>query len=205
MRARKRHAQNLPDLAVTLNLPGIHNVQNALAAIAVGMEVGVPDAAIVKALAEFRGVGRRFQRYGDVAIPVANLHWWTITAITRRKWPRPSPLRAAHFRPAPGAGLSAASLHANAGLFRGFRKGSVLVDALLLAEVYPAGEAPIVAADGRALARAIRVAGKVEPVSSNRYRNCRRRFLRWDEPGDVVVTMGAGSIGACRQELAKSD
>src|SRR5690606_33208088 len=63
------HAQAAPDLELTLNLPGLHNVQNALAAVAVGMEIGIPDSAIVKSLAHFRGVGRRFQRYG--AIPVS--------------------------------------------------------------------------------------------------------------------------------------
>jgi UDP-N-acetylmuramate--alanine ligase len=199
------HAQAAPDLRMTLNLPGLHNVQNALAAIAVGMEIGAPDAAIVKALAEFRGVERRFQRYGDVAL---------------RKGGRFTLIDDYGHHPVEMAATIAAARGAFPGrrlvlafqphrytrtrdCFEDFVKVLSSVDALLLTEVYPAGEAPIVAADGRALARAVRVAGKVEPVFVEHVNELGAAILASVQPGDVVITMGAGSIGGVPGKVAR--
>jgi UDP-N-acetylmuramate--alanine ligase len=199
------HAQAAPDLRMTLNLPGLHNVQNALAAIAVGMEIGAPDAAIVKALAEFRGVERRFQRYGDVAL---------------RKGGRFTLIDDYGHHPVEMAATIAAARGAFPGrrlvlafqphrytrtrdCFEDFVRVLSSVDALLLTEVYPAGEAPIVAADGRALARAVRVAGKVEPVFVEHVNELATAILASVQPGDVVITMGAGSIGGVPGKVAR--
>ena len=167
MRFRAAARDGARALDVTLNLPGRHNVLNALAAIAVADELGVPDAAIRKALAEFHGVGRRFQRYGEVrARERRQLHAdRRLRPPSRPRWRRRSRPRAAPFPG--GASCSRSSrIATRARAICSRISCSVLstADALLLADVYPAGEAPIVAADGRALARAVRVAGKVEPV-----------------------------------------
>jgi UDP-N-acetylmuramate--alanine ligase len=199
------HAQTAPDLRITLNLPGLHNVQNALAAVAVGMEIGAPDAAIVKALAQFRGVERRFQRYGDVALRKGG----SFTLIDDYG-----------HHPAEIAATIAAARGAFPGrrlvltfqphrytrtrdCFEDFVKVLSSADALLLTEVYPAGEAPIVAADGRALARAVRVAGKVEPVFVEHVNELGAAILASVQPGDVVITMGAGSIGGVPEKMAR--
>ncbi len=199
------HAQAAPDLRITLNLPGLHNVQNALAAIAVGMEIGAPDAAIVNALAEFRGVGRRFQRYGDVALRKGG----SFTLIDDYgHHPVEMAATVAAARGAfPGRRLVLAfqphRYTRTRDCFEDFVKVLSSVDALLLTEVYPAGEAPIVAADGRALARAVRVAGKVEPVFVEHVIELGAAILASVQPGDVVITMGAGSIGGVPANVAK--
>ncbi len=196
------NAQNLPDLAVTLNLPGIHNVQNALAALAIGMEVGVPDAAIVKALAEFRGVGRRFQRYGEVAIPGGK---FTLVDDYGHHPAEMAATIAAARGAYPGRRLLLVfqphRYTRTRDCFEDFVKVLSSVDALVLADVYPAGETAIVAADGRALARAIRVAGKVEPRFVEQVSELPSAILAAAQPGDVVVTMGAGSIGGVAAKL----
>jgi UDP-N-acetylmuramate--alanine ligase len=187
----------MPDLDVQLNLPGSHNVLNALAAIAVGMEVGVPDQAIVKALAEFKGVGRRFQRYGEISLPGGG----SFTLVDDYGH-HPAEM-AATLAAARGAFPSRRLVLAfqphrytrTRDLFEDFVKVLSTVDALLLTEVYPAGEAPIVAADGRALARAIRVLGKVEPMFVETAAELPEAILDVARDGDVVLTMGAGSIG----------
>ena len=199
------HAQAAPDLRITLNLPGLHNVQNALAAIAVGMEIGAPDAAIVKALAEFRGVGRRFQRYGDVALRKGG----SFTLID--DYGHHPVEMAATISAARGAFPSRRLVLAfqphrytrTRDCFEDFVKVLSSADALLLTEVYPAGEAPIVAADGRALVRAVRVAGKVEPVFVEDVRELGEAILACVQPGDVVITMGAGSIGGVPGSVAR--
>jgi len=199
------HAQAAPDLRITLNLPGLHNVQNALAAIAVGMEIGAPDAAIVKALAEFRGVGRRFQRYGDVALRKGG----SFTLIDDYgHHPVEMAATVAAARGAfPGRRLVLAfqphRYTRTRDCFEDFVKVLSSVDALLLTEVYPAGEAPIVAADGRALARAVRVAGRVEPVFVEHVNELGAAILASVQPGDVVITMGAGSIGGVPGNVAR--
>jgi UDP-N-acetylmuramate--alanine ligase len=189
---------------VTLNLPGMHNVLNALAAIAVASEVGVPDAAIAKALAEFKGVGRRFQRYGEVALPAGG----TCTLIDDYGH-HPAEMRAtlAAARGAfPGRRLLLAfqphRYTRTRDCFEDFVGVLGSVDALILAEVYAAGETPIVAADGRTLARALRVAGRVDPVFVENIADMPRTILDVARAGDVVITMGAGSIGAVPGKLA---
>jgi UDP-N-acetylmuramate--alanine ligase len=187
----------LPDLVVELNLPGEHNVLNALAAIAVGMEVGAADDAIVNALREFRGVGRRFQRYGDIALPAGG----AITLIDDYGH-HPAEIEAtlAAVRGAyPGRRLLLAfqphRFTRTRDLFEDFVRVLGNADVVLLAEVYRAGEEPIVAADGRALARALRVQGKVEPIFVEQITDLAQAILANAREADVVVTMGAGSIG----------
>ena len=196
-----------PELAVTLNLPGQHNVLNALAAIAVAMEVGAPDAAIVKGLAEFRGVGRRFQRYGEMALPDGG-NFTLIDDYGHHPVEMAATLAAARGA-FPGRRLVLAfqphRYTRTRDLFEDFVKVLSTVDALLLTEVYPAGEAPIVAADGRALARAIRVAGKVEPIFVESAAELPQAIMNAARDGDVVLTMGAGSIGQVPAKLVKVD
>ena len=196
-------------LEITLNLPGRHNVQNALAAIAVATELGVPDAAIRKALAEFRGVGRRFQRYGEVPLAPNGKAPGSFTLIDDYGH-HPAEMRAtldAARGAFPGRRIVLAfqphRYTRTRDLFEDFVKALSEVDALLLADVYPAGEAPIVAADGRSLARAIRVAGKVEPVFVEKIADMPEAIRKLARPGDVVLTMGAGSIGSVPAALLK--
>ena len=175
----------------------MHNVQNALAAIAVGREVGVADAAIAKALAEFHGVGRRFQRYGDVALEGGGA--FTLIDDYGHHPAEMAATIAAVRGSFPGRRLVLAfqphRYTRTRDLFEDFVQVLSTADALVLTEVYPAGEPPIVAADGRALARAVRVAGKVEPVFVERVAELPAAIRALVRDGDVVVTMGAGSIG----------
>jgi len=185
------------DLDVTLNLAGLHNVQNALAAMAVGMEIGIADAAIVSALAEFEGVGRRFQRYGE--IPLAGGGTFTLIDDYGHHPAEMAATIAAVRGAFPGRRLVLAfqpHRHTRTrDLFEDFVKVLGEVDALLLAEVYAAGEAPIAAADGRTLMHAVRVAGQCEAVFVEQIADMPQAILKMAKPGDVVVTMGAGSIG----------
>ena len=201
---RNGQSKAAADLSITLNLPGLHNVQNALAAIAVGMEIGAPDEAIVKALAEFRGVGRRFQRYGDVALADGKFtliddyghHPAEMTAtISAARGAFPNRRLVLAFQPH--------RYTRTRDCFEDFVRVLSSVDALLLTEVYPAGEAPIVAADGRALARAVRVAGKIEPVFVEQIGDLPAAILAMATSGDVVITMGAGSIGTVPGKIAR--
>ncbi|MDO8990649.1 MAG: UDP-N-acetylmuramate--L-alanine ligase [Sideroxyarcus sp.] len=185
------------DLDITLNLAGEHNVLNALAAVAVGLEVGVAPAAIVAALAEFEGVGRRMQRYGE--IPLASGGSFTLIddyghhpvemkatlAAVRGAFPNKRLLLA--FQPH--------RFTRTRDLFEDFVKVLGTVDALALAEVYAAGETPIVAADGRGLMHALRVAGQSEAVFVEQIADMPQTILQMARNGDVVLTMGAGSIG----------
>jgi UDP-N-acetylmuramate--alanine ligase len=192
------------DLPVELNLAGVHNVQNALAAIAVGREVGVADAAIARALAEFRGVARRFQRHPDVALAGGGAY-----ALIDDYGHHPAEMAAtiaAARASFPGRRLVLAfqphRYTRTRDLFEDFVRVLSTVDALVLADVYPAGEAPLVAADGRSLARAVRVAGKVEPVFVDEIADVPAAIAAIVRAGDVVVTMGAGSIGQVPALLA---
>jgi len=202
---QRRNGVQLPDLPVTLNLAGTHNVLNALAAIAVAVELNIPDAAVQQALAGFKGVGRRFQRHGD--------------------WPAQG---GGQFSLIDDYGHHPAEMAATLAAARGAFPGRRLVlafqphrytrtrdclddfvevigsaDAALLTEVYAAGEEPIVAADGRALARALRVAGKVEPVFVEDIAELPRRVLEQVRGGDVVICMGAGSIGGVAGQIVE--
>jgi len=191
-------------LPITLNLPGRHYVLNALAAIAVATEVGVADAAIIKALAEFKGVGRRFQRYGEVACPTGGS--FTLVDDYGHHPVEMAATLAAARGAFPGRRLVLAfqphRYSRTRDCFEDFVKVLATVDTLLLAEVYAAGEQPIVAADGRALARALRVGGKVEPVFVEDIAAMPQTILDTVRDGDVVLTMGAGSIGAVPGKLA---
>ena len=194
-----------PKLDIVLNLPGVHNVLNALAAIAVADEVGVPDAAIVKALAEFKGVGRRFQRYGEVALKGGG-HITLIDDYGHHPAEMAATLAAARGA-FPGRRLVLAfqphRYTRTRDCFEDFVKVLTTVDLLLLAEVYPAGEAPIVAADGRSLVRAIRVTGALEPIFVEDIGELPQQILNVARDGDVVLTMGAGSIGGVPGKLVE--
>ena len=190
---------------VTLNLPGMHNVLNALAAIAVATELGVSDVDIIKALAEFKGVGRRFQRYGEVTL-AAGGSFTLIDDYGHHPVEMKATLAAARGA-FPGRRLVLAfqphRFTRTRDCFEDFIGVLSSVDALLLSEVYAAGEAPIVAADGRSLARALRVGGKVEPVFVEDIAEMPAVILDVARDGDVVITMGAGSIGAVPGKLVK--
>jgi UDP-N-acetylmuramate--alanine ligase len=186
------------DFPVLLNLPGVHNVQNALAAIAVGLEVGVPQEKIASALARFGGVGRRFEQYGNVRLPEGG-HFTLVDDYGHHPAEMAATLAAARGA-FPGRRLLLAfqphRYTRTRDCFEDFVKVLSTADALVLTEVYPAGEASIVAADGRALARAVRVHGKVEPIFAETVTEVPDAIRAAARDGDVVLTMGAGSIGA---------
>jgi len=191
-----------PPLAVRVNLPGTHNVLNSLAAIAVATELEVADAAIQTALAHFQGIDRRLQQYGDVQTPAGRVtivddygHHPTEIAATldaiRQGWPGRRIVLA--FQPH--------RYSRTRDLLDDFARVLADVDALVVTEVYAAGEAPIVGADGTALCRAIRSRGSVEPVLVKGVEQLPQTLARIVRDGDVIVTMGAGSIGGVPAEL----
>lgn len=195
---QRRNGVVMPDLEITLNLPGEHNVLNALAAIAVATELELDDAPMAKALAEFTGVGRRFQRYGELRaagggrfslIDDYGHHPVEMAAVI-------SAARGAF----PGRRLVLAfqphRYTRTRDCFEDFVKVLGTADAVVLTEVYSAGEQPIVAADGRALTRAVRVAGKVEPIFVDDINELPKALADVTRDGDVVISMGAGTIGA---------
>jgi UDP-N-acetylmuramate--alanine ligase len=192
---------------VTLNLPGVHNVQNALAAIAAGLEVGVAPEKIATALAGFKGVGRRFQQYGE--IPLATGGRISLVDDYGHHPAEMAATLAAARGAFPGRRLVLAfqphRYTRTRDCFEDFVKVLSTADALLLTEVYPAGEAPIVAADGRALARAIRVHGKVEPIFVETVAEMPEAIRAAAHDGDVVLTMGAGSIAAVPAALSRGE
>jgi UDP-N-acetylmuramate--alanine ligase len=194
----------MADLDVVLNHPGLHNVLNALAAIAVATEVGASDAAIVKALAEFHGVGRRFQRYGEQAAKDGG-RYCLVDDYGHHPVEMAATLAAARGA-FPGRRLVLVfqphRYTRTRDCFEDFVKVLSETDALVLTEVYPAGETPIVAADGRTLVRAIRLKGKVEPLFVEDVGAMPLAILEAAKDGDVVITMGAGSIGAVAGKLA---
>jgi len=205
---QRRNGVVLPDLEVTLNLAGHHNVLNALSAIAVAVELNIPDAAVQKALSEFRGVGRRFQSYGD--LPVRAAPGGGTFRLIEDYGHHPVEIAAtlAAARGAfPGRRLVLAfqphRYTRTRDCFEDFVRVLGHADAVLLAEVYAAGEAPIVAADSRALARAVRVAGKVEPVFVEDIADMPGAVLEMARDGDVVMCMGAGSIGGVPARLVE--
>ncbi|MEN9888532.1 MAG: UDP-N-acetylmuramate--L-alanine ligase [Pseudomonadota bacterium] len=204
---RRRDEITLPDLPVVLNLAGEHNVRNALAAIAVAVELNVPDEAVQRALAQFKGVGRRFQRYGDVRTADGQGRFTVIDDYGHHPVEMAATLAAARGA-FPGRRLVLAFQPHRYSRTRDCFEDFVKVigqgcDTVLLSEVYAAGEAPIVAADGRALARALRVAGKVEPVFVEQIAEMPSTVLANARDGDVVICMGAGSIGAVPAKLVE--
>jgi UDP-N-acetylmuramate--alanine ligase len=194
------------DLDITLNLPGVHNVLNSLAAIAVALEVGVKHEAIVAALAEFEGVGRRFQRYGEVAATGGG----SFTLIDDYgHHPVEMAATLAAVRGAfPGKRLVLAfqphRYTRTRDVFDDFVKVLCTVDALVLSEVYAAGEPAIVAADGRALMQALRVAGQSAAVFVEQIADMPQAIMQMARDGDVVVTMGAGTIGNVPSALVQA-
>ena len=203
---QRRNGVVLPDMDVVLNLPGMHNVLNALSAIAVAVELNIDDAAVLKALAEFNGVGRRFQRYGDLPLPQGG----TVTVIDDYgHHPVEMAATLAAARGAfPGRRLVLAfqphRFTRTRDCFEDFVKViSGAADSVLLSEVYAAGEAPIVAADGRALTRALRISGKVEPIFVDDILAMPQAAIDNARDGDVLMCMGAGSIGAVPGKIAE--
>jgi UDP-N-acetylmuramate--alanine ligase len=193
---RKFRDETLPILSISLNLPGRHNVLNALAAIAVATELGVDDQAIARALADFKGVGRRFTQvgeyknekgyrfsviddYGHHPVEMA-----ATLAAARGAWPERRIVLA--FQPH--------RYTRTRDCFEDFVKVLSNADAVVLTEVYAAGEPALVAADGRALARGVRVAGKVEPLFVEDVTEMVSAIKNIVQDGDVVIVMGAGSI-----------
>ena len=197
--------EGLADLDVMLNHPGMHNVLNALAAIAVATEVGAADAPIVKALAEFHGVGRRFQSHGEVPAKSGG-SFLLIDDYGHHPAEMAATLAAARGA-FPGRRLLLVfqphRYTRTRDCFEDFVRILSQTDALVLTEVYPAGETPIVAADGRALARAVRVVGHVEPVFVEQVGEIAATVLELAADGDVVLVMGAGSIGQVAARIAE--
>jgi UDP-N-acetylmuramate--alanine ligase len=190
------------ELEITLSLAGQHNVLNALAAIAVAQELGVEDATIQRALAGFQGIGRRFQLYGEITTAAGSVlmiddyghHPREIAATVqavRAGWPQRRLV--AVFQPH--------RYSRTRDLFEDFVKVLSEIDVLLLLEVYPAGEEPISAADGRALSRAVRARGQVDPVFVDTLADLPAVLHSVLQDGDVLLTSGAGDIGAAAAKL----
>jgi len=192
-------------LGITLNLPGLHNIQNALAAIAVANEIGVPDAAIVKALMEFKGVERRFQQFGEIKLS-AQKHFALIDDYGHHPAEMEATMKAARGT-FPGRRLVVVfqphRYTRTRDVFEDFVRVLSQADVLLLTEVYPAGEDPIVAADSKSLARAIRVQGKVEPIYIETVDDLPDAILSIVQDGDVVLAMGAGSVAKVAPQIAQ--
>jgi UDP-N-acetylmuramate--alanine ligase len=202
---QRRNGASMPDLDITLNLAGMHNVRNALAAIAVANELELPDAPVVKALAEFTGVGRRFQRYGELPAPGGG-RFTLIDDYGHHPVEMAAVLQAARGA-FPGQRIVLAfqphRYTRTRDCFEDFVKVMGQADAVLLTEVYAAGESPIVAADGRSLARAMRVAGHVEPIFVDEVSALPKAIAEHAKGGDVVIVMGAGSIGAVPAQVVE--
>ena len=197
----KRNGHSFP---VTLNLPGLHNVRNALAAVAVGVELNIPDEVIAKSLSEFRGVGRRFQNYGE--IPLKNGGSYVLIDDYGHHPAEMAATIAAARGAYPGRRLVLAfqphRYTRTRDLFEDFVRVLATADLLLLTEVYPAGESPIVQADGRTLARSVRMLGKVDPIFLEKPEEIVETLQHVAQDGDVVLVMGAGSIGQIPKLLA---
>ena len=195
--------EGAPSVEVRLNLPGRHNVLNALAACAVGWQLGVPPEAMQRALAQFQGVGRRFQLRGDIELDRGRAllvddyghhprELAAVFAAARAGWPDRRLVVA--FQPH--------RYSRTRDLLDDFAKVLAEVDVLVLTDVYPAGESPIANADGRALARAVRARGKVDPVLVDRPRDLAAALPPLLRDGDLLLLLGAGDIGATATELA---
>lgn len=194
---QRRNGVTLPDLDITLNLAGEHNVLNALAAIAIAVELNVPDAAVQKALADFKGVGRRFQRHGEVAAKNGG-HFTLIEDYGHHPVEVAATLAAARGA-FPGRRLVLAfqphRYTRTRDCFEDFVDVLGRADVLWLSEIYAAGETPIAAADGRALSRAMRMAGHEALVFVDDIQKMAQVIAEHAQDGDVVMCMGAGSIG----------
>jgi UDP-N-acetylmuramate--alanine ligase len=197
--------QGYPDTEFVLNQPGMHNVLNACSAIAIAREIGVPDDATAAGLAEFRGVGRRFTRYGE--IPLEGGGSFTLVDDYGHHPVEAQVTLAAARAAYPGRRLLLAfqphRYTRTRDLFEDFVKVLAAPDVLLLAEVYAAGETPIVAADSRALARALRAGSQIEPIFVESIADMPATIMKVARDGDVVLTMGAGSIGGVPHQLTQ--
>ncbi|EEO28457.1 UDP-N-acetylmuramate--L-alanine ligase [Oxalobacter paraformigenes] len=197
-----------PPLEICLNQPGMHNVQNACAVIAIARELGIEDSAIQRAMEKFTGVNRRFTRLGKIRLPQKDGEKIAEVELVDDYGHHPSEM-AATLAAARGAYPNRRLVLVfqphrytrTRDLFEDFVKVLSATDVLLLGEVYPAGEQPIIAADGRTLARTIRVAGKVDPVFVEDIAEMPSAVLNVIEDGDVVITMGAGSISSVSGKL----
>ncbi len=198
--------ENTRKLDIKLNLPGLHNVQNALAAIAVGNELGVSDTSIIEALNKFKGVGRRFQRCGDIELSRKNknVNFTLVDDYGHHPVEIAATIDAARGA-FPGRRLIVAfqphRYTRTRDVFEDFVKVLSTSDVLLLTEVYSAGEKPIVTADSKSLVRAIRVHGKVEPIFVETVEELPAAIFDVIENEDVVLVMGAGSVGSVAQNL----
>jgi UDP-N-acetylmuramate--alanine ligase len=195
--------QGYAAMDISLNQPGMHNVQNACAVIAIARELGVADSATQKAMTEFHGVGRRFTRYGDVTLP-SGVRFTLVDDYGHHPVETAATLAAARGA-YPGRRLVLAfqphRYTRTRDLFEDFVKVLSSADALVLGEVYAAGEQPIVAADGRSLAHALRVLGKVDPVFVEDIADMSATIADVVRDGDVVITMGAGSISGVPAQM----
>ena len=202
---KRSNGVTLPDMQIDLNLPGLHNVRNALAAIAIAVELNVPDEAVVAALANFSGVGRRFQRHGEISARQGG----TFTLVEdygHHPVELAATLEAARGA-FPGRRLVLAfqphRFSRTRDCFEDFVKVLQSVDVLWLTEVYAAGEASIAAADGRALAHAVRVAGQQQLVFAQDLKQLEDLIVENARDGDVVMCMGAGSIGSVPSKVVE--
>lgn len=190
-------------LPVRLNLPGLHNVRNALAAITIATLVGVSDEAIVEALAHFNGVGRRFTQYGEIACKNGG-QFTLIDDYGHHPHEMAATLEAVRGAYPGRRVLVAFQPHRYSrtrDCFEDFAKVLSSVDALVLADVYPAGETPIPGADGRSLARAVRLMGHTDLIFVDRATDMDDAIMKMARDGDVVVTMGAGNVGLVAPRL----
>jgi UDP-N-acetylmuramate--alanine ligase len=204
---QRRNGVVLPDLPIVLNLPGLHNVLNALAAVSVAVELGVDDAAVLRALAHFKGVGRRFQRYGEVKLLKQAGSFTLIDDYGHHPVEMAATLAAARGAFPVRRLVLAFQPHRYSRTRDCFEDFVSVIsqgaDTVLLSEVYAAGEAPIVAADGRSLSRALRVAGKIEPVFIDKIEAMAQAIFDNAKDGDIVICMGAGTIGAVPAQVQK--
>lgn len=188
---------------ITLNLPGLHNVRNALAAIAVALELEIDVVSIQKALAQFRGVDRRFQNYGDLTLTDGSV-FTLVDDYGHHPVEMKATIEAARGA-YPGRRLVLAfqphRYSRTRDCFEDFIKVMSSVDAILISEVYAAGEAKIVGADSRSLCRAIRLHSKIEPIFVDDIQNMAMEILDIAKDGDVVLCMGAGSIGTTSKNI----
>lgn len=202
----RKNGEQLPDLKIQLNLPGLHNVRNALAAIAIATELDVDDIAIQNALLQFKGVDRRFQNYGQfktkdggsfTLVDDYGHHPVEMNAtIEAARGAFPNQRLVLAFQPH--------RYSRTRDCFEDFIKTISTVDVVLLAEVYAAGETKIIGADGRALTRALRLTGKVDPLFVDEIDAMPNAILDIARDGDIVLCMGAGSIGAVPKKIVDS-
>ena len=201
----RQNGHTYPELDVRLSLAGEHNVLNALAAVAIAMELEIADDALLRALEGFKGVGRRFQSYGN--LPCKQGGTFTVIDDYGHHPVEMAATLAAARGAFPGRRLVLAfqphRYTRTRDCFEDFVKVLGDADVVLLNEVYAAGETPVVAADGRALARAVRVAGRVEPIFIEKIGDLPQVIADNAQSGDVVLCMGAGSIGAVPSQLVE--